>query len=29
MDGSWFNQEYRPQEKGNQYQISIGWLRRF
>jgi len=29
LDGTWFNQEYRPQEKGNQYQISLGWLRRF
>lgn len=26
---SWFNQEYLPQTKGNQYQISIGWLHRF
>ncbi len=29
IDGSWFNQEYLPQTRGNQYQISIGWLRRF
>jgi YaiO family outer membrane protein len=29
IDGSWFNQEYLPQTKGNQYQISIGWLYRF
>ncbi|MDP1764679.1 MAG: YaiO family outer membrane beta-barrel protein [Sediminibacterium sp.] len=29
MDASWYNQEYRPQTKGNQYQISIGWLQRF
>lgn len=28
-DGSWFNQEYLPNTKGNQYQISIGWLQRF
>jgi YaiO family outer membrane protein len=28
-DFSWFNQEYLPQTKGNQYQISIGWLYRF
>ncbi len=28
-DGSWFNQEYLPQTKGNQYQLSIGWLQRF
>lgn len=28
-DVSWFNQEYLPQTKGNQYQISIGWLYRF
>lgn len=27
--GSWFNQEYLPQTKGNQYQISLGWLYRF
>ncbi len=26
---SWFNQEYLPQKKGNQYQISAGWLYRF
>ena len=29
IDGSWFNQEYLPQTKGNQYQISLGWLYRF
>ena len=29
LDGSWYNQEYLPQTKGNQYQISIGWLQRF
>lgn len=29
LDGAWFNQEYLPQTKGNQYQISIGWLLRF
>lgn len=29
LDGSWINQEYLPQTKGNQYQISIGWLHRF
>lgn len=29
VDGSWFNQEYLPQTRGNQYQISVGWLRRF
>ena len=29
FSGSWFNQEYLPQTKGNQYQISIGWLHRF
>lgn len=29
FDASWFNQEYLPQTKGNQYQISIGWLHRF
>ena len=29
IDGSWFNQEYLPQTKGNQYQISVGWLYRF
>ncbi len=29
VDGSWFNQEYLPDTKGNQYQISIGWLQRF
>ena len=29
IDGSWLNQEYLPQTKGNQYQISIGWLYRF
>jgi len=29
IDGSWVNQEYLPQTNGNQYQLSIGWLRRF
>ena len=29
IDGSWINQEYLPQTKGNQFQISIGWLHRF
>lgn len=29
LDVTWFNQEYLPQTKGNQYQISIGWLHRF
>ncbi len=29
IDGSWYNQEYLPQTKGNQYQFSIGWLQRF
>lgn len=29
IDGSWFNQEYLPQVIGNQYQFSLGWLRRF
>ena len=29
IDGSWLNQEYLPQTKGNQYQISLGWLYRF
>jgi len=29
IDGSWVNQEYLPQTKGNQYQFSIGWLTRF
>ena len=29
IDGSWFNQEYLPQTKGNQYQFSLGWLYRF
>lgn len=29
IDGSWFNQEYLPNTKGNQYQFSIGWLHRF
>lgn len=29
LDANWFNQEYLPQTKGNQYQISIGWLHRF
>lgn len=29
IDGSWFNQEYLPQTKGNQYQVSVGWLYRF
>jgi YaiO family outer membrane protein len=29
IDGSWYNQEYLPQTKGNQYQFSIGWLLRF
>jgi len=29
IDGNWFNQEYLPKTIGNQYQISVGWLRRF
>lgn len=29
IDGNWFNQEYLPDTKGNQYQISLGWLLRF
>ncbi len=29
VDGSWFNQEYLPATKGNQYQFSLGWLHRF
>lgn len=29
IDGSWFNQEYLPQTRGNQYQISVAWVRRF
>ena len=29
IEGSWYNQEYLPQTKGNQYQFSIGWLQRF
>ncbi|GAC1441930.1 MAG: hypothetical protein NVSMB63_09860 [Sediminibacterium sp.] len=29
IGGSWINQEYLPQTKGNQYQISLGWLLRF
>lgn len=29
FDAAWFNQEYLPQTKGNQYQISTGWLLRF
>ena len=29
VDGNWFNQEYLPDTKGNQYQISLGWLFRF
>jgi YaiO family outer membrane protein len=29
IDGSWFNQEYLPNTKGNQYQFSLGWLHRF
>jgi YaiO family outer membrane protein len=29
VDGTWFNQEYLPNTKGNQYQISLGWLQRF
>lgn len=29
IDASWYNQEYLPQTKGNQYQISIGWVFRF
>lgn len=28
-DANWFNQEYLPDTKGNQYQISLGWLLRF
>ncbi|MES2003683.1 MAG: YaiO family outer membrane beta-barrel protein [Bacteroidota bacterium] len=28
-DLTWYNQEYLPQTKGNQYQISVGWLHRF
>ena len=29
VDGSWVNQEYLPQTKGNQYQFGLGWLYRF
>jgi YaiO family outer membrane protein len=29
LDGSYYNQEYLPNTKGNQYQFSIGWLYRF
>ncbi|MEO8171980.1 MAG: YaiO family outer membrane beta-barrel protein [Sediminibacterium sp.] len=29
IDGSWVNQEYLPQTKGNQYQFSLGWILRF
>lgn len=29
IDGSWLNQEYLPKTIGNQYQFSIGCLRRF
>jgi YaiO family outer membrane protein len=29
VDGNWVNQEYLPQTKGNQYQISLGWFLRF
>lgn len=29
VDGSWLNQEYLPKTIGNQYQFSIGCLRRF
>lgn len=29
MDASYYNQEYLPDTKGNQYQLSIGWLHRF
>lgn len=29
IDGGWFNQEYLPKTIGNQYQISVAWLRRF
>lgn len=28
FDAGWFNQEYLPQTKGNQYQISTGWMYR-
>jgi YaiO family outer membrane protein len=28
-DFTWFNQEYLPGTKGNQYTISVGWLFRF
>lgn len=29
FDASYYNQEYLPNTKGNQYQLSIGWLHRF
>ena len=29
IDAGWFNQEYLPDTKGNQYQFSIAWLLRF
>ncbi len=29
FDAGWLNQEYLPQTKGNQYQISVGWVFRF
>ncbi len=29
INGSWINQEYLPQTKGNQYQFGLGWIRRF
>ncbi|MGF7080326.1 YaiO family outer membrane beta-barrel protein [Mucilaginibacter sp. UYCu711] len=29
FDADWYNQDYRPQTRGNQYQISLGWLLRF
>ncbi|NCI47189.1 YaiO family outer membrane beta-barrel protein [Sediminibacterium sp. WSJ-3] len=29
VDASWFNQEYLPGTKGNQYQFSLGWIFRF
>lgn len=28
-DASWYNQEYLPGTKGNQYQLSLGWIFRF
>lgn len=29
LSGTWYNQEYRPQTTGNQFQVSAGWLVRF